>query len=188
MNKVRLEPPKRVINICPLWNLLALQYLEDATFDTISMHFIDGEGVTPLERIKPGMIVSIQDANNSHLTKNVKILQNQGGCLKIEGGEGSPSNQEWIFYSNPRIGQPLPDIETEITDNNVKYQKPPRDVIKTKSISTSELVSGDTLEVIYEGRPYKAKVEQVFEDASFRLKLNDCKDNTDKELLSLIHI
>ena len=177
MNKVRLEPPKRVSDMCPMWNLLALQYLEDATFDTISMHFIDGEGVTPLERIKPGMMVSIQDANNCNVTKNVKISLNQGGLLRLEEGNNSPSiQQERTFYSNPRIGQPLPDNENETTADDVKIQKPPRDVIKTKSISQHELVSGDTLEVIYEGQPYKAKIEQVFENASFRLKLHGCKD------------
>ena len=44
-------------NDCTEWESLALQYLEDVSVDTISMHHIDGEGVTPTDRLKVGMVL-----------------------------------------------------------------------------------------------------------------------------------
>jgi len=46
-------------NGCSEWESLALQYLEDVSFDTISMHHIDGEGVTPTDRLKLGMVLGV---------------------------------------------------------------------------------------------------------------------------------
>ena len=42
---------------CSEWESLALQYLEDVSYDTIPMHHIDGEGVTPTDRLKLGMVL-----------------------------------------------------------------------------------------------------------------------------------
>ncbi len=36
---------------------MALQYLEDPRVDTISMHHIDGDGVTPTDRLRVGMVL-----------------------------------------------------------------------------------------------------------------------------------
>ena len=65
MNKWELKAPKDIRSICPNWEQLSLQYLEDVTYDTIEMHHIEtrnvGEGVTPIDRIRKGTVVEVQD-------------------------------------------------------------------------------------------------------------------------------
>ena len=65
MNKCQLKAPEEIRSSCPDWEQLALKYLEDVTYDTIEMHHIEprnvGEGVTPIDRIRTGTVVELQD-------------------------------------------------------------------------------------------------------------------------------
>ena len=51
MRKLHLEPPVRIAEFCPLWQTVAKQYLEDPSFDTILMHFIENEGIIPIGKL-----------------------------------------------------------------------------------------------------------------------------------------
>jgi len=70
MNKCQLQAPKDIQNECPKWEKLALQYLEDVTYDTVDMHHIEerdnGMGVTPVDRIKTGTVIELQDESRSN--------------------------------------------------------------------------------------------------------------------------
>ena len=43
MNKKKMKPPAKIAESCPLWQTLSIQYLEDPTFDTVSMHFLGSD-------------------------------------------------------------------------------------------------------------------------------------------------
>ena len=43
MNKKKMKPPAKIVESCPLWQTLSIQYLEDPTFDTVSMHFLGSD-------------------------------------------------------------------------------------------------------------------------------------------------
>ena len=63
MNKKTLKPPSEVIAKTPEWEKLAIRYLEDPSYETVSMHFIEvaeGEGLTPLDRLRVGMVVDVR--------------------------------------------------------------------------------------------------------------------------------
>ena len=68
MNKCHLKAPEEIQVGRPDWEQLALQYLEDVTYDTLEMHHIEarnsGEGVTPIDRIRKGTVVEVQDEKN----------------------------------------------------------------------------------------------------------------------------
>ena len=70
MNRCHLKAPEEVQLDRPDWEQLALQYLEDVTYDTLDMHHIEarnvGEGVTPIDRFKLGTVVEVQDEGNPH--------------------------------------------------------------------------------------------------------------------------
>ena len=71
MNKWELKAPKDIQSNCPNWEQLSLQYLEDVTYDTIEMHHIEprnvGEGVTPIDRIRKGAVVEVQDEERENV-------------------------------------------------------------------------------------------------------------------------
>ena len=159
MNKVKLEPPKRIADMCPLWPTLAKEYLENPLFDSISMHFIDGEGVTPLERIQSGMTVSLKDPLDCRKTTDVEIKENLGGLLKFENME------EWIFYSSPRISQPK--------DVSKAKKRPPKDLVKPHK-AKHDLQKDDVLEAIVNGEAQKACVQNIdISEGTIELKLLD---------------
>lgn len=144
MNKMQLEPPKHVAEMCPLWETLALQYLEDASFDTVSMHFLDDEGITPVERIKIGMGVHVTTLKKSY---DAKIIANHGGLLHLQD-LADPSIEEFVFYNSPRIAQP----------KGGGLKKPPNDLIRqTKFPST--FTKHETVEVLVDGQPQLGVLE-----------------------------
>jgi hypothetical protein len=106
MNKIALEPPASVKEAFPNWEAVALQYLEDIQIDTISMHFIDGDGITPAERIKKGMMIEVMDRENPRLFWPATVQENFGGLLKLNlnrsDGVTNPLTV-WHFYTSERI-------------------------------------------------------------------------------------
>ena len=65
MRKLHLEPPPNIAELCPTWQSLAKKYLTDPSFDTISVHFMENEGITPVERVKEGMGILVKDVSNA---------------------------------------------------------------------------------------------------------------------------
>ena len=65
MNKCQLIAPEEIQKDCADWEQLALKYLEDVTYDTLDMHHIEarneGEGVTPIDRLRIGTVIELQD-------------------------------------------------------------------------------------------------------------------------------
>ena len=109
MNKIQLEPPESVKRVCPEWNKLALEFLEDPTLDTIPMHHIDGEGVSAAERIKPGMGLEIQAENDPQSFWPVEVKENRGGYLTLEylkpldAEKDSKTTRKHLFYTSERL-------------------------------------------------------------------------------------
>ncbi len=83
MNRIEMSPPPQVKAACPGWEQMALQYLEDVSYETISMHHIDGEGVTPVDRIKPGMRMELRHEGSPDKFWPVEVKANQGGMLTV---------------------------------------------------------------------------------------------------------
>ena len=71
MNKCQLKAPEQIRLDRPDWEQLALQYLEDVTYDTLDLHHIEprnpGEGVTPIDRIRIGTVVEVQDEEDPNV-------------------------------------------------------------------------------------------------------------------------
>ena len=71
MNKWELKAPEEIRLNCPDWEQLALQYLEDVSYETIEMHHIEprsiGEGVTPIDRIRTGTVLDVQDEEKQNV-------------------------------------------------------------------------------------------------------------------------
>ncbi len=84
MNKVELEPPDSLKTERPDWRELALSYLEDVNYETISMHHIDGDGVTPVERIRIGMRLEVQSETHPHRFWPAEVTENRGGILTLK--------------------------------------------------------------------------------------------------------
>ena len=74
MRKLHLEAPSSIAKLCPTWQTLAKKYLTDPSFDTISMHFIEDEGITPVERVKEGMGVLVKHISESKQVRMNEIL------------------------------------------------------------------------------------------------------------------
>lgn len=155
MNKMQLEPPKNVAEMCPLWETLALQYLEDASFDTVSMHFLDDEGITPVERIKAGMGVHVTSLNRSY---DAKILANHGGLLHLQEVSDS-SNEEFVFYNHPRIAQP----------KGGTLKKPPSDLIRQAKFP-SAFNKHEAVEILVDGQPQLGLLENC---TGSKIKIDD---------------
>ena len=71
MNKWELKAPEEIRLNCPDWEQLALKYLEDVSYETIEMHHIEprniGEGVTPIDRIRTGTVLEVQDEEKQNV-------------------------------------------------------------------------------------------------------------------------
>lgn len=101
-NKFKLEPPDHIRKVCNDWETLAFQYLEDISYDTISMHHIEGQGVTPFERLKLGLVLEIQDSEKPYNFWPVKIIGNLGCLLTLEY-VNLKDETETIFYLSSRL-------------------------------------------------------------------------------------
>ncbi len=138
MNKIKLEPPLKVAEQCPLWQTLAIQYLEDASFDTVSMHFLDGDGITPADRIKPGMAVLVQDfKNEENVSFDAQVLANHGGLLHLQDVKDT-SREEFIFYNHPRVAQ----------SDCKAFKKVPRDILAKNSVTKLKLNKYEQVEFV----------------------------------------
>lgn len=140
MNKVVLTAPQEIQRTCPNWQTVAIQYLEDITIDTISMHFIDGNGVTNLDRIKDGMMLEVQSSVHPYKFWPAKVLNNHGGLLTLQHVGAS---SKWLeFYLSERL---VPFKRGQLEGNG--YQRP-LDV--DESFSIDDLLQSDTVKVIPE--------------------------------------
>ena len=171
MRKLHLEAPVRIAEFCPLWQTVAKQYLEDPSFDTILMHFIENEGIIPIDRIRTGMGVQVQCLDGTS-TYQAKIVANHGGLLHLQ--DLTTLNEEWLFYSHPRIGY----------DKTTSLKKPPRDVIKPLSNKEHDLEVGQAIEIILDGDVKMAKIQKVLEDKNLKIELQDKTEITVNALMS----
>ena len=92
MNKIDLEAPESVRKATPEWESLALEYLEDIKIDTISMHFIDGDGITPVERIKDKAMLEVilEKTNRSEILDFTTNLISRSATLSSPTSSGRP--------------------------------------------------------------------------------------------------
>jgi len=159
MNKKKMKPPAKIAEMCPLWQTLSIQYLEDPTFDTVSMHFLDDDGITPIERIRSGMGVHVEDLKKSY---DAKILSNYGGLLHLQNRE-KIEEDDLIFYNSPKISQILQ------KSNCTGLTKPPSDLIKQQYQLNYDFVKNEDVEVLIDGN---AHIGTVLEDGLLKLKVD----------------
>ena len=125
------------------------------------------------------MVVSIADTANSQKITNSEIKGNKGGKMyKIWIPKSIPYNivisgllqfeniDEWIFYSDHRIDQPV------INDIPVE-KRPPSDLIKKRLTFKHDFQPHQQVEVIYEGQAQKAVIKDILPDGSIQLKLSN---------------
>ncbi len=128
MNRIELSPPECVRRECPGWEQVALQHLEDVSYETISMHHIDGEGVTPVDRIRAGMRLELRSEGDPFRLWPVEVVRNEGGMLRVrycstqeeEGASKLEESEETLFYTSERL---FPWKHAK--DNGKKYEQPP---------------------------------------------------------------
>lgn len=77
------------------------EYLKGA--ETLSEE-ITGDGYTPVERLKQGMKVEVQDEKNPHFLWIATIIENVGGRLLLRyDSPVSNSPNFWLYYTSPRL-------------------------------------------------------------------------------------
>ncbi|XP_054258625.1 scm-like with four MBT domains protein 1 isoform X2 [Macrosteles quadrilineatus] len=100
-NRHTLEPPDCLtdhINV-----LEVKQKLKDAV--SVPPELLSGDGCTPVDRIKSGMKVEVQDPADPYRMWVATIIENVGGrlLLRYDMPEGVSLKDFWLFYSSTRI-------------------------------------------------------------------------------------
>ena len=189
MNRKDLIPPQDIQVKFPHWEQLAIQYLEDVSFDTVSMHFIDGEGVTPIERIKPGSVLDVRCEKKLNTFLRAKVVHNHGGLLQLKYLSESSSDDEvnlTLFYTSKRLSVKGNIKKTndsppnnEISQGDIKaidnLNWPPADLFGSKQpLQSHTFTNGSQFEVIHPETmaSIELAILETMEDPSFfRLKL-----------------
>lgn len=141
MNKAVLEPPEEIKQSCPQWQSLALQYLEDVSYDTISMHHIDGDGVLPGDRIKQGMVVDVRDKSCPLHYWPATIVDNHGGLLTLQYVSPAEQPRDYLFYLSDRLAEKGFGIKFEYVTPSGQKAKPAEQEM-TGSSPPDDLISG----------------------------------------------
>lgn len=140
MNKCQLIAPEEIKKDRTDWEQLALQYLEDVTYDTLDMHHIEarneGEGVTPIDRLRIGTVIELQDETKPDVFWPAIISSNHGGRLGLSYvvGDGWKADEGFIprshsdlsadvtlFYLSPRI---FPKGHAKANKDKLSYRPP----------------------------------------------------------------
>ncbi|KAK6993736.1 scm-like with four MBT domains protein 1 [Biomphalaria glabrata] len=103
MNNKTLQPPPVIQEKYPEWQTFLSECLKDAT--TAPAYLLDkSTGATPVDQIKEGMKLEIQDSIKPNHLWLVKIIENVGGrlYLRYEGIE-SAAQDFWMFYLDERL-------------------------------------------------------------------------------------
>ncbi|KAJ9576505.1 hypothetical protein L9F63_025600 [Diploptera punctata] len=74
------------------------------TAESVPSQLLSGDGFTPVDRIKQGMKVEVQDKMNPHHLWISTIIENVGGRLLLRYDTPDSSSPDfWLFYTSPRI-------------------------------------------------------------------------------------
>ena len=120
---------------------------------------LDDDGITPIERIRSGMGVHVQDLKNSY---DAKILSNYGGLLHLQN-RAKIEEDDLIFYNSPKISQILQKSDCK------GLTKPPSDLIKQQCQFNYDFVKNEEVEVLIDGN---AHIGTVVEDGLLKLKVD----------------
>ncbi|XP_039275928.1 scm-like with four MBT domains protein 2 [Nilaparvata lugens] len=73
--------------------------------NTFSIELINSDGFTPVDRIKGGMKVEVQDEVHPYHVWVATVIENVGGrlLLRYDCPDKSNPGDFWLFYSSPRI-------------------------------------------------------------------------------------
>ncbi|CAL1529108.1 unnamed protein product [Lymnaea stagnalis] len=156
MNNKSLQPPEAIQEKYPDWQELLCQCLKDAI--TAPSYLLDkSTGATPVDQIKEGMKLEIQDLIRADQVWMVKIIENIGGrlYLRYEGIEGA--NQDfWLFYLNERL-HPIGWCKP----SGYKYMPPA--VVKNGTKKTEEQLL-DLIETAFNDATKQKLPEDIFDD------------------------
>ena len=128
---------------------------------------LDDDGITPIERIRSGMGVHVQDLKSSY---NAKILSNYGGLLHLQN-LAKIEEDDLIFYNSPKISQ------ISQKSDCTSLVKPPSDLIKQQCQLNYDFVKNEAVEVLIDGH---AHIGIVVEDGLLKFKV-------DKETITSPH-
>ncbi|XP_013177007.1 PREDICTED: scm-like with four MBT domains protein 2 isoform X1 [Papilio xuthus] len=71
---------------------------------SVSIEALNNKGMSPIDRIKVGMKVEIQNVNDPYRYWIATVCENVGGRLLLRyDGADEDLQQFWIFFSNPRL-------------------------------------------------------------------------------------
>ena len=87
--------------------------------ETIPLHYVEGEGVTPVDRIKVGMVAEVRGEVNPTEYWPVTVEANNGGLLTVFY-VGSLGLRETMFYTNERLAP----MKTALESEGVIYEPP----------------------------------------------------------------
>ncbi|KAL4226128.1 transcription corepressor [Mactra antiquata] len=102
-NGKNLQPPDEIKDKVEDWRSFLLESLTGAR--TAPSNFLEkNAGTTPVDQIRCGMMLELQDALNPLHVWLVQVLENVGGrlYLRLEGTQSS-CKHFWMFYLNPRL-------------------------------------------------------------------------------------
>ncbi|XP_063242684.1 scm-like with four MBT domains protein 1 isoform X2 [Bacillus rossius redtenbacheri] len=71
---------------------------------SVPQHVISGNGITPVERIKQGMKLEVQDKKDPYKLWMATVVENVGGRLLLHYiTPGTPVPDFWLFYTSRRL-------------------------------------------------------------------------------------
>lgn len=210
-NGKNLQPPDDIKDRTSDWRQFLLESLTGAR--TAPSYLLDKEsGSYPVDQLKCGMMLELQDALNPLQVWLVQILENVGGrlYLRLEGTK-SASKHFWMFYLNSRL-HPI----GWAAEENCVY-KPPHDIYdenpesmweqilqETLRESSKDMIPADVfkdqpelrdhhfevgmkLEALYPGLTVlsPATVVKVINEKYFMVEIDDMRDPTKRESIQI---
>ncbi|XP_069700276.1 scm-like with four MBT domains protein 2 [Periplaneta americana] len=99
---LRLQPPSELLPKLLDYEAFVLRALQNA--ESVPPELLSGDGFTPVDRIKQGMKVEVQDKMDPHQLWVATIIENVGGRLLLRYDTPDSSSPDfWLFHSSQRL-------------------------------------------------------------------------------------
>lgn len=206
-NNKKLFPPACVKEKCPNWeNIIESETNQDENVPENLLELLQN-GITPVEQIKQGMKVEIQEELDPNNVWIATIIENVGGRLLMRY-DGVTSHDFWLFYLSHRLHlvgwghdhgcqyQPPKELkhiysDAEWTDilrvsveESEKVKFPAQVLTPQETIETHSFKVGMKLEAVSPASKLQlcpATVTKVLNNYYFLVEIDDYRKDTDKK-------
>ncbi|KAG8186556.1 hypothetical protein JTE90_020859 [Oedothorax gibbosus] len=120
-NKKKLIPPKKVLEKHPDLDSLISKELRNAQIISTCLYNDLKSGVLPIDKIKCGMKLEIEESYTSQRIWIATVMKNVGGrlLLKYDGSKEDSQREIWLFYLDDRLH-----LAEYGQENNLQYCPP----------------------------------------------------------------